>query len=214
MNTTIQIHSLSIPNKTKNKTTKNRENTLIPKYNILAKDTISFKAVKVETGKCEKVIKSASNSFLTEVATAWSALTGLFKLKDKSLDFEKMTRNEIKTFLAKRQFRLSFESSYEKYNISGKPVNLVTKCKKHPEFAKEIFNKKEKDRFHRSRFSEQDIAELFLSYEMNPQLTKELLEATNPDGSDAFNAHIIRTFVEIKNDDLIRDCLKTWNCQK
>ena len=49
---------------------------------------------------------------------------------------------------------------------------------------------------------------------MNPQLTKELLEATNPDGSDAFNAHIIRTFVEIKNDDLIRDCLKTWNCQK
>ena len=210
MNTTIQIHSWNIPNKTKNKTTKNRENTLVPKYNILATDTVSFKAVKVETGKCEKVIKSASNSFFTEVATAWSTLIGLFKLKDKTLNFEEMSRKEIKTFLAKRQFRLCFESSYEKYNISGKQVNLVTKCKKYPEFAKEIFNMKEKDIFHRSRFSEQDIAELFLSHEMNPKLTKELLYATNSDGSNAFGARSIRAFVAMNNEEFVREYLKTW----
>ena len=82
-----------------------------------------------------------------EVVTTWSTLIELFKLKDKTLNFEKMSRKEIKIFLAKRQFRLCFESSYEKHNISGKQVNLVTKCKKYSEFAKEIFNMKEKDIF-------------------------------------------------------------------
>ena len=121
-----------------------------------------------------------------------------------------MSRKEIKTFLAQRQFRLCFDSSYEKYNISDKPLNIITKCKKHPEFAKEIFNMKEKDIFHRSRFYEEDIAELFLSYEMNPKLTKELLYTTNPDGSYAFRANTIRTLVELNNDELVYDCLKNW----
>lgn len=147
--------------KTKNKIIKIGEKSFEQKNNILTADTVSFKGIKPEFVKSEQVTKSASNSFLTEVATAWGALIGLFKLKDKTVDFEKMSRKEIKTFLAQRQFRLSFDSSYEKYNISGKPLNIVTKCKNHPEFAKEIFNMKEKDIFHSSRFKEQDIAELF-----------------------------------------------------
>lgn len=210
MTTAIQIHSLNTQTKTKNKIIKIREKSFEQKNNILTADTVSFKGIKPEFVKSEQVTKSASNSFLTEVATAWGALIGLFKLKDKTIDFEKMSRKEIKTFLAQRQFRLCFDSSYEKYNISDKPLNIITKCKKHPEFAKEIFNMKEKDIFHRSRFYEEDIAELFLSYEMNPKLTKELLYTTNPDGSYAFRANTIRTLVELNNDELVYDCLKNW----
>ena len=208
MTTAIQIHSLNTQTKTKNKIIKIGEKSFEQKNNILTADAVSFKGIKPEFVKNEQVTKSASNSFLTEVANACKALIGLFKIKDKTIDFEKMSRKEIKTFLAQRQFRLSFDSSYEKYNIFGKPLNIVTKCKKHPEFAKEVFNMKEKDFFHSSRFDEQDIAELFLSYELNPKLTKELLNKTNPDGSFAFGASTIRTLVEMNNDELVQDCLK------
>ena len=125
-----------------------------------------------------------------------------------------MSRKEIKTFLAQRQFRLSFDSSYEKYNVSGKPINLVTKCKKYPEFAKEIFNMKQKNSFYGYRFYEQDIAELFLSYETNPELTKKLIGIKNLDGSDALRARMIRVLVELKDDEFVQDCLKNWACQK
>ena len=208
MTTTIQIHSLNTKTKTKNKIIKIGEKSFEQKNNILTADTVSFKGIKPEFIKAEQVTKSASNSFFAEVANACKALIGLFKIKDKTIDFEKMSRKEIKTFLAQRQFRLSFDSCYEKYNISGKPLNIVTKCKNHPEFAKEIFNMKEKDIFYSSRFKEQDIAELFLSYELNPKLTKELLDKTNPDGSFAFGASTIRTLVEMNNDELVQDCLK------
>ena len=210
MTATIQIQSFSTPCSTKNDKTKIRKNILGPKNNSSTADTVSFKGVKPEFVKVDQITKSTSNNFLREVASASKALIGLFKLKDKTIDFEKMSRKEIKTFLAQRQFRLCFESSYEKYNISGKPLNIVAKCKKYPEFAKEIFNMKEKNIFHSSRFHEQDIAELFLSYELNPQLTKELLDTTNQDGSFAFGARTIRTLVEMNNDELVQCCLKNW----
>lgn len=213
MTTTIQIYSSVVPIKTKNEKTKLRENSIISKNNMLPLDTVSFKGSKIEIAKNKTVIKSASNSFFKEVATAWKVLIGLFKLKESAIDFEKMSRKEIKTFLAKRQFRLCFESSYEKYNISGKSINLVTKCKQYPEFAKEIFSMKEKDIFHRFRFYEQDIVDLFMSYETNPELTKELIVATNPDGSATFNANVIRSFVELKDDEFVRDNLKKWGCR-
>ena len=208
MKTTIQIQTFKIPSKTKNEPIKIKGNTLEQKNNSSASNTINFKGPNIKINKNDKVIKSGCNNFLTEIATAWNVLIGLFKLKDKSLDFEKMSKKEIKTFLAQRQFRLCFDSSYEKYNIPGKSVNLVTNCKKYPEFAKEIFNMKQKDSFHRSRFKEQDIAELFLSYEINPELTKELIETTNSDGSDTFRASTIKTLVGLNNDELVRDCLK------
>ena len=208
MTTTIQIQSFSTFYNSKNETTKIKKSILRQKNNSSITDIISFKGLNPEFIKAKQVTKSASNSFWAEVANACKALIGLFKIKDKTIDFEKMSRKEIKTFLAQRQFRLSFDSSYEKYNISGKPLNIVTKCKNHPEFAKEIFNMKEKDIFHSSRFKEQDIAELFLSYELNPKLTKELLDKTNPDGSFAFGASTIRTLVEMNNDKLVQDFLK------
>ena len=209
MTTTIQIHSLNIPYKTKNETTNIRGNTLGQKNNILIADTVSFKGINTKiVQKSERVTKSGRNSFAKKVATAYRELIDLFKPKDKNLDFEEMTRKDIKTFLAQRQFRLCFDSSYEEYNISGKSVDLIKECKKHPEFAKEIFKMKEKDIFHRSRFHEQDIAELFLSYKMNPKLTKELLDKTNPDGSFAFGASTIRTLVEMNDDELLQNCLK------
>ena len=203
MKTNIQIQSFNIP-----MPIKVRENTSEQKNHSSASNTVNFKSTNIKINKNDKVIKSGCNNFLTEIATAWGVLIGLFKSKDKTLDFQKMSRKEIKTFLAQRQFRLNFDSSYEKYNISGKSVNLVTNCKKYPEFAKEIFNMKQKDSFHRSRFKEQDIAELFLSYEINPELTKKLLETTNSDGSDTFRASTIKTLVELKNDNLVRDYLK------
>lgn len=214
MKTNIQIQSFNIP-----RPITIREKTSEQKNNSSTSNAVNFKGANIKINKNDKVIKSGCNSFLTEVATALRELATtcgiiieLFKLKDKTLDFEKMSRKEIKTYLAQRQFRLSFDSSYEKYNISGKSVNLVTNCKKYPEFAKEIFNMKQKDIFHRPRFKEEDIAELFLSYEVNPKLTKELIEATNSDGSGAFRASTIKTLVELKDDELVRDCLKNWSC--
>ena len=199
MTITIQLYSTNIPNKTKNKTTKKY---LEQNDKTIITDTISFKSIPKE------ISKSAGNNFLTEIKKALRPLITLFKIKNSTIDFKKMSKKEIKAFLIQRQFRLCFDSSYEKYNIAGKPVNIITKCKKYPEFAKEIFNMKQKDIFNRSRFNEQDIAELFVSYEINPKLTKELLEVKNPDGSAMFKANNIRELVELRNEDVIRTCLK------
>ena len=210
---TIIIHINSLKNlfNTKNETTKIKKH-FSTKNNMITADIVSFKGVKIGNTQSKQITKSLSNNFLTEVTTVLSTLIGLFKIKDKTIDFKKMSRKEIKTFLAQRQFRLSFASSYEKYNISGKYINLVTKCKKYPEFAKEIFNMKQKNSFCGYRFYEQDIAELFLSYETNPELTKKLIGIKNSDGSAALSAQMISALVELKDDELVQDCLKNLVC--